>query len=100
MGKARGGEHTYGGGRKRESTYLDRELSRRFREFYRQRPWLHTRSKTTEAAIEFYLHYAELYGLDERHWPNIQPVLAWYEQMKRKYGVDAFGIPKLPHGGK
>lgn len=64
-------ERLYGGGRRRESTYLDKETSDRFRAFFCARPWLDTKSKTLEAAIEFYLFYAEKYGLDERHWPRI-----------------------------
>lgn len=70
----RDGEHVYGGGRKRESTYLNEELSNRFRAFFRARPWLHTKSKTMEAAISFYLHCAEKYGLDEDHWPKVPGV--------------------------
>ena len=65
------GERVYGSGRKRESTYLDKDLSVRFREFVKARPWLNTKSKTLAAAVEFYMYCAEKYGLDERHWPRI-----------------------------
>lgn len=65
-------ERTYGRDRKRESTYLDKETSEHFREFFRQRPWLDTKSKTIAAAVEFYMYWAEKCGLDEKHWPNLK----------------------------
>lgn len=91
-------ERLYGGNRRRESTYFDEDLSRRFRRFYEAHPWLHTRSKTLEAATEFYLHYATQYGLDEHHWPAIASAMTFYEYCARKWGVDSQGWPKLPLG--
>jgi hypothetical protein len=93
--KPRDDDWTYGGGRKRESTYLEPDLAKRWRRFVLEREWLHTKSKALGAAVEFYLHYADLYGLDEKHWPNIQPAMEFYEYAKKKYGLDSRRWPRV-----